>query len=160
MDFGAVPDAKFRGLHIEIFFETLSSLDLKFDSNCAQSHVPEHADARQSCWGPLRVVSKLRTTDRHGFRCDLARVRAQNFAALKIFRKFRPEIRFELRAISRARACRRSAELLGTSEGPERAALHKPAWILTRFRTQNFAAVKIYSKISTRTSIRTVRNTV
>ena len=35
-----------------------------------QSHAPQHADARHSCWGPLRVVYKLRTTSRHGFLRD------------------------------------------------------------------------------------------
>ena len=41
-----------------------------------QSHAPQHANARHSCWGPLRVVSKLRTTKRHGFRRDLTRLGA------------------------------------------------------------------------------------
>ncbi len=40
----------------------------------AQSHVPHHADARHSCWGHLRVVSKLRTTERRGFWRDLGTV--------------------------------------------------------------------------------------
>ena len=47
----------------------------KSAANRTQSHVPQHADARDSCWGPLRVVSKLRTTWRHGFRRDLTRFR-------------------------------------------------------------------------------------
>ena len=47
--------------------------------NRVQSHPVQHADARHSCWGPLRVVSMLRTTKRHGFRRDLTRFRTQNF---------------------------------------------------------------------------------
>ena len=41
--------------------------------NRVQSHPLQHADARHTCWGPLRVVSMLRTTKRHGFRRDLTR---------------------------------------------------------------------------------------
>ena len=59
--------------------------------NRMQSHTPQHADARNRCWGPLRVMIKLRTTRRHGFRRDLARFRTQNFAAAKIFENFGPK---------------------------------------------------------------------
>ena len=45
----------------------------KFVLNRVQSHAPQHAEARQRCWGPLRVVARLRVTKRHGFRRDLAR---------------------------------------------------------------------------------------
>ena len=57
-----------------------------------QSHAAQHADARHSCWGPLRVVSKLRTTRRHGYWRVLTRFRTKNCAAAKNFRKFRSEI--------------------------------------------------------------------
>ena len=109
-----------------------------------QSHAPQHADARHRSLGPLRVVSNLRTTWRHGFRRDLTRFRTQNLAAAKIFRKFRSEIRCESHAISRAAACQRSGHLLGTSQGREQAAHHLAARISARFRTQNFAAAKIF----------------
>ena len=79
-------------------------------------------------------MRKLRVTGRHGFRRDLARFRTRNFAAAKKFRKFRSEIRCESHAISRAAACRRSAQLLGTSEGREQAAHHRAAWISARSR--------------------------
>ena len=55
------------------------------------SHAAQHANARNRCWGPLKVVRKLRTTRRHGFRRHLARFRTQNFAAAKHFRKFRSD---------------------------------------------------------------------
>ena len=66
------------------------------------------------------------------FECKLLRPR--NF-----FRKFRSEIRSESHAISRAAACRRSAQLLGTSEGRGQAVHHPAAWILARILTENFA---------------------
>ena len=67
---------------------------LEFSGACAgcgtrggtRSHAIPLAVTRHSCLGPLRVVSKLRTIRRHGFRRDLARFRTQNFAAAKIFR--------------------------------------------------------------------------
>ena len=61
--------------------------------NRTQSHAPQHADARHSCWGPLKVVRRLRVTRRHGFRRVSARFRTRNFAAAKKLRKFRFEIR-------------------------------------------------------------------
>ena len=100
--------------------------------NRLQIAVPHLANTRNIAYGPLRVVRRLRVIKRHGFRCDLARFRTQNFAAAKIFRKFRSEIRSESRAISRAAACRRSAEWLGTCEGREQAGHHLAAWILAR----------------------------
>ena len=52
-------------------------------------HAAHHADARHSRWGPLRIVNKLCTTWRHGFRRDLTRFRTRNFAAArKIFENF------------------------------------------------------------------------
>ena len=51
--------------------------------NRTQSHAAQHADARHRCWGPLRVVSELHTTKRHGFRRDLTRFRTRNFAIIR-----------------------------------------------------------------------------
>ena len=182
MDFGAISrDFERKIWRPRKIFENFGR---KSAANRTQSHVPQHADAPDSCWGPLRVVSKLRTTRRHGFwrdltrfgtqnfanrnaenfrklrseiarnltrhsmptlgtdvgdlygscaSCaspgichgfwrDLTRFRMQNFAAAKIFRKFRSEIRRESHRISRATACRRSAQSLGTSEGRGQAA--------------------------------------
>ena len=77
-----------------------------------QSHAPQHADARHGCWGPLRVVGKLRITERPGFRCVPKRFferKIFNFAAAKNFRKFRSEI-------ARILTCR-SMPTLGTDVG-------------------------------------------
>ena len=71
----AISNAKFRRRG-----EKLSKISVR---NRAPSHVPHHADARNSCWRPLRVVRKLRTCERHGLGRDLARYRTQNFAAAK-----------------------------------------------------------------------------
>ena len=60
--------------------------------NRTKSHAAQHADARNICWGPLRVVSKLRTTRRHEFLRDLTRFRMKNFAVAQKFRNFRSEI--------------------------------------------------------------------
>ena len=60
--------------------------------NRTQSHAPQHTDARHSCWGPLRVVSKLSTARRHGFRRDLTRFRMKISAAAQNFRNFRSKI--------------------------------------------------------------------
>ena len=56
------------------------------------------------------------------------------FAAANFFRNFRSEIRSESGAISRAAACRRSAQMLGTSEAREHAFHHKAALISARSR--------------------------
>ena len=116
------------------FFENFGQ---KFAENRTESHAPQHADARHSAWGPLRVVARLQHVEDSGFRRDLARFRSQNFAAAKIFRKFRSEIRRESHRISRATACGRSAQSLGTSEGCGRAAPRGGQRGSARFRTQN-----------------------
>ena len=54
-------------------------------------------------------------------------------------------------AISRTTACRRSAQMLGTSEGREQAAYHQPAWISARSHAipnENFCSRRKISKIS------------
>ena len=87
MDFGAISrDFERKILRPRKFFENFGS---KSVPNRVQSHAPQHADARHRSLGPLMVVSKLRTTWRHGFRRDLTRFRMKNFAAAQNFRKFR-----------------------------------------------------------------------
>ena len=71
--------------------------------NRTKSHAAQHADARNRCRGPIRVMSKLRTTRMHGLWSDLARFRTTNFA--EYFRKFRSEIRSESHEDSRGKAC-------------------------------------------------------
>ena len=92
----------------------------------------------------------MHVVGRHGFWRVLARFRTQKFAAAKIFRKFRSEIDRKSHAISRAAACRRSAQCLGTSKGHGKAARHRAERISARsrrFRTQNFPAAKFFRKI-------------
>ena len=69
-----------------------------------------------------------------GFRRDLTQFQTNIFAAAKIFRKFRSEIRLESRTISRTAACRRSAQMSGTSKGRGKAARHRAARISARSR--------------------------
>ena len=64
-----------------IFFENFGPI---LAPNRTKSHAPQHADARYTCWGPLKVVGKLCTIRRHGIWRDLTRFRTQNFAAAKI----------------------------------------------------------------------------
>ena len=56
--------------------------------NRAQSHAAQSADARHRCQGSPRVATRLRVTERHGFRRDVARFRTQNSAAAKNFGNF------------------------------------------------------------------------
>ena len=42
-----------------------------FAENRTESHVPQHADARHSDWGPLRLVGRLQHAEESGFRRDL-----------------------------------------------------------------------------------------
>ena len=148
MDFGAISrDSERKILRPRKIFENFGR---KSVANRMQSHAPQHADARHSSWGPLRVVRKLRITGRHGFWRDLARFRTQNLAAAKIFRKFRSEIRCESHAISRPAACRRSAQLLGTSTRRKQAAQHRTARITARSRAisnAKFCGRENFSKI-------------
>ena len=74
-----------------------------------------------------------------GFGAISRDVECKPFAAAKIFRKIRSEIRSESHAISRAAACRRSAQLLGTSEVCQQAVHHPAAWVLARILTEIFA---------------------
>ena len=106
----------------------------------------QHADARHSLQGPVRVVVRLQHVGHSEFRRDLARFRSQNFAAAKIFRKFRSEIELKSHRIARAAACRRSAQCLGTPEGCCQAAARGAQRISARFRTQNFAAAEFFRK--------------
>ena len=57
----------------------------KILKNCGpnrdKSATPQHADAQHCAWGPLWPVTRPRTSNRHGFRHDLARFRTKNFAA-------------------------------------------------------------------------------
>ena len=39
-----------------------------FAENRTESHVPRHADARHSDWGPLRLVGRLQHAEKSGFR--------------------------------------------------------------------------------------------
>ena len=71
-----------------------------------------------------------------------ASFRTKNYAAAKKIRKFRSEIRCESRAISPLLACRRSAQLLRTSEGRGEAARHQAARISARSRVISCAAAK------------------
>ena len=92
-------------------------------------------------------------------RRDLARFRPQNLAAAKKIRKFWSEIRCESRAISPLLACRRSAQLLGTSEGRGEAARHQAARISARSRvisTAKFCGRE--KKFSVRNSSENARN--
>ena len=144
-DFGAISrDFDRKISRPRNFFENFGQ---KFAANRTESHVPRHADARHSVWGPLRVVARLQHVWHSGFRCDLARFRSQNFATAKLFRKFRSEIRRESHRISRAAACRRSAQCLGTSEGRGQAAARVAQRISARFRTKNFATAKLFRKV-------------
>ena len=61
-----------------------------FFRNCMRAHAPQHADARHSVWGPLRVVAMLQHVGHSGFRRDF---RFENIVAAKIFRKFGSGIR-------------------------------------------------------------------
>ena len=131
----AIPDAKF------LRPRKFSKISVR---NRTQSHAPQHADTRHRCCGPLRVVSKLRTTWRHGFRRDLARFRTQNFCGRENFRKILSEIRSKSHEISRAAACRRSAQCPRTSEDRGKAVRRRAARISARFRTRNFAIAKMF----------------
>ena len=97
----AISNAKFCGR------EHFSKISV---ANRTQSHAPQHADARHGCYGPLRVVRRLRVTRRHGFRRVPARFRPRNFAAAKNFSKI--SVRNPLR-IAR-NLTRRSMPTLGT----------------------------------------------
>ena len=73
----AISDEKFRGRG------KISKFSVE---NRTQSRPPQHADARHEGWGPHRVVSKLRSTRRHGFRRDLTGFRTKNFTAAEKLR--------------------------------------------------------------------------
>ena len=101
-------NAKFRGR--ENFVE---SLGRKSAQNRTQSHAPQHADARHSCWGPPRVVSKLRTTRRHTFRRDFL---------TEIFKRFSRPQNFAIeiaRDRAEIRCATQSAAWPRPSEGPQ-----------------------------------------
>ena len=72
------------------FFENFGP---KSAANRTKSHAPHHADARHSVRGPSCLAARLGVVGQSGFRRDLARSRTQHFAAAKIFRNFRSEIR-------------------------------------------------------------------
>ena len=59
---------RFRTQNFAAARNTFENFGRKSAANRTQSHVPQHANALDTCWGPLRVVGKLRTTWRHGFR--------------------------------------------------------------------------------------------
>ena len=86
---------------------------------------------------------------RNGFRRVLADFERKIFRPRNFFRKIRSEIRCKSHAISRAAACRRSAQCLRTSKGHGKAARHRAERISARsrrFRTQNFPAAKFFRK--------------
>ncbi len=90
-DFGAISrDSGRKILRPRKIFEIFGP---KSAENRTESHAPQRADARHSVWGPLWLAARLGVVGQHGFRRDLARFRTQNFAAAKIIRKFRSEIR-------------------------------------------------------------------
>ena len=151
MDCGAISsDFERKILWHRQFFENY--FGRKSAKNRTQSHTPQHADVQQSCWGPLRVVSMLRTTERHEFRRDLKRFRTKILRPRKFFENFDRESH----AISHAAACRRSAELLGTSEGREHAAHNRAAWISARshaISNAKFCCREKFSKFSVRNPV-------
>ena len=91
--------------------------------NRTQYHAPQHADAPHSCRGPLKVVSKLRTTCGHGFWRDLTRFRTKILRPRKFFQNFG----------------RKSAENRTISDAPQHAdAPHTcsgPLRVLSKLRT-------------------------
>ena len=92
----AIPDAKFCGR------ENFSKISVDYRT---KSHAPRRADALRSWSGPQKVVSKLCSTERNEFWCNLTRFRTQNFETAKFFRNFRGvRIGRESHAISRAAA--------------------------------------------------------
>ena len=111
------------------FFEIFSP---KSAANRTKSDAPQRADALHSVCGPPRIVARLRVVGRHDFWRDPAGFRTWNSAAAKIFRKFRSEIRCKSHKISRAAACRRSAQCLGTSLARGKAAHRRAARISAR----------------------------
>ena len=80
----AISDEKFCGR------EKFSKFSVEI---AAKSAAARHADARHSAWGPLRLVARLRSTNRQGIRRDLARIRTKNFAAAKKIQNFRSRSR-------------------------------------------------------------------
>ena len=136
-----------------------------FDPKCAahrtESHAPRRADARHHAWGPLWLAGRLRIVNfdvkRRGFRCDLTRFRTKNCATAKIFENFDRESH----RIARAAACRRSAQLSGTSYGRKQAAHHLAAWISARshaISNEKFRGREKFSKISVKNLVRIARN--
>ena len=59
-----------------------------FAENRTESHVPQHADARHSDWGPLRLVRRLQHAEKSGFRRDLE---PKMLRPRKIFENFGPK---------------------------------------------------------------------
>ena len=123
----------------------------KSAANRMQSHAPQHGDARDSCWGPLRVVSKLSTNKRHGFLSNLTRFRMKNFAAAKIFENFGPKSapnRTKSHAAQHADARNRCLGPLKVVRKLRTVRRHGFRRDLARFRTKNFARRENFSKIS------------
>ena len=72
------------------------TVDLEFSARvqiAGKSAAPQHSDAPHKALGPLRLVTRLHTASRHGFRRHLARFRTKNFAAAKNFENFRSKSR-------------------------------------------------------------------
>ena len=110
--------------------------------NRTKSHAAQHADARKRCWGPLTVVSKLRTTRWHGYWRDLARFRAKSFAALKIFGPKSAPNRTKSHAAQHADARNRCWGPLRVVRKLRTTRRHGFRRDLARFRTQFFAAAE------------------
>ena len=157
MDFGAISrDFERKILPPRKIFENFGP---KSAPNRAKSHAAQHADARNRCWGPLRVVSKLRTTRRHGLWRDLARFRTQNFAA-RARENFGPKSvpnRTQSHAAQHAYARNRCCIILPLRVVKKLRTTRRHGFRrdLARFRTQNFEFSKI---ISVRNQVRIARN--
>ena len=129
----------------------------------SKSHAPQHADARNRCWGPQRVVRKLRTTRRHAFLRDPARFRTKNVAAATIFENFGPKSapnRTKSYALQHADPRNRCWGPLGVVRKLCTTRRHGSLRDLARFRTQNFAAAKIFENFGPKSALNRTRHSI
>ena len=98
-----------------------------------QTSTPRHADARQTCFGPVGLTARPGVVKQREFRRNHTRFRAENFAAAKKFRNFRSESRPKTYANTHAAACRCSPNMLRTCWPRGKAGRRRATWIMAQF---------------------------